>query len=214
MKQKKKKQRIIIWISSFLILCIGTGGYLWFRNQRITIAKEYFEDSSRLLSEFHKQKTLYQKVDFLMHKLPDSDKKSLFCTYSYDRDFQDNGWRNANIISIDISRTTGKYDTDGYEVVCIDPLSSKESPQHRKNICSLLIKDKSDNYWLEVNNNWDIVECGISNSDKSVPKNQQKKLIEISKKNVDLLFKTVEKDMRQCKERTKKILKGYHVDVD
>lgn len=182
MKQRKKKQRIIIWISSFLIICIGIGGYLWFRNQRITIAKEYFEDSSRLLSEFHKQKTLYQKVDFLMHKLPDSDKNSPFCRYGYDRNYPDNGWRNANITSIDIQMTTKKYDTDGYEVICIAPRSPKENPQHRRNICWLRIKDKSNNYWLEVNNNWDIVECGISNSDKSVPKNQQKKLIEISKK--------------------------------
>lgn len=213
MKQWIQKHRIKIWISSILILCISIGGYLWIRNKQITEAKQDIQYSNHLLSEFHQQKTLYQKVDFLLHKLPNSDKQSPFCRYGYGKEFQENGWREANPITIQVSTTLHRYSDDGYEVLFIKPFLSKESLQHKKYICTLFIEDKSNiekTYWLCVDNNWNIIESGISNSDKTIPKNQQEKLVSISKKNVNLLFKTVEKSIQQYKERAEKTLKYYH----
>lgn len=215
MKQRFKKHQIIIGISIILMLCTGIVGYLWYQHycdKQIAQAKQDIQYSNRVLSKFRKQKTLYQKVDFLLHTLPDSNKKSPFCIYGYDKDFQDNGWRDANPTTIEVSSTIGQHKTNDYEVLYLKPLSSKENSQY--NICSLRIRDKSDNhkdYWLDIDNDWNIVDSGISNSDRSISKKQKEELLDISKKNINLLFKAVENNMKQYKKDAEKVLKHYHV---
>lgn len=215
MKQWIKKHKGFVWTSGIFILIIGLslGWFAWYRNKQIIQSKEDIQYVNRLLSEFHQQKTLYQKVDFLLHKLPGSDKESPFCRYGYDIDYPDNGWRDANPVTIEVSSTVSKYDDNGYEVVFIIPLLSKESAQHKKNICLLYIKDRSDSekdYNLEVNNNWNVVKCSVRGN-KKVSNATQEKLLTIGKRSVELLFKTVEKDMKEYKKRAENTLKYYHV---
>lgn len=214
MKKGLKKHQITLVIIIVLILCVGAIGYLWYQHycdKQITQAKEDIQYSNHVLSEFHKQKTLYQKVDFILNALPDSDGNSLFCLYGYSVHYPDNGWRNAKPITIKVSSTTRKYNTNGYEVIAINSLPVKESPQHQKNICSLLIEDRSNDqkkYQLYVNNDWTIVKYSTRDGEQ-ISKSNQDKLLNIGESNVDLLFKTVETNIQQYKKDAEKVLKQY-----
>ena len=63
---------------------------------------------------------------------------------------------------------------------------------------------------MEVDNNWNVVKCSVSGN-KKVSNTTQEKLLTIGKRNVELLFKTVEKDMKEYKKRAENTLKYYHV---
>lgn len=208
MKQWIKKHRVKIWISSILILCISIGGYLWIRNKQITEAKQEIQYSNHLLSEFHRQKTPYQKIDFLLHKLPDSNKKSPFCFYHYDRGYPDNGWRDANPDMVEVSSTTNHDNIKNYEVLYLYQNTYQEDP---KNIWSFRIKNtKTDEeYDFDINNNWQIIQFTQSGK-QPISKQKQKEIFEIGKQEIKFLFKKIEQEIKQYKEHAEKTLKYYH----
>lgn len=183
-----KQHRTMTTIISLLLIVTLLGGYWYNRSEKIHQAKQDIQFANQILSKFHQQKTLYQKVGFLLNTLPDSNNKSLFCDYHYSIGYPDNGWREAKPDMIKVSSTTKHNNVGNYEVLYMDRLFYYKGTTPK--ITSFKILDKKTNieYYLDINNNWKIIKCTSENNHK-VSSEKQDKLLKIGEKEAELVLK-------------------------